>query len=132
MDIIIKLSRRERAPCTHRLIETLGRFDETPDSLVIDLTLHGYVALGSKEQAGEAEAKAKILDALEGGKALTYDELAEETELPLTTVKRVVKRAVEEGDLHQTGGKDGLGRKGVKGHPLLFQTNPPDTLEMAE
>jgi hypothetical protein len=126
MDIIVKLRRRDRkAPSTHRVIETLGRFDELPENLIIDLTLHGYVTLGSEEEASAAEAKRKILEELGDDSALSYNELAERTEVARTTVQQIVKAALREGELHQVGGKDGLGVKGVKGHPLLFQTTAP-------
>jgi hypothetical protein len=46
------------------VLHTLSRFSETPDTLVIDLTDGGYVALGTEGTVAVLEAERAILDRL--------------------------------------------------------------------
>jgi len=47
-----------------RIIESLSRFDETPDKLVIELTNEGYRSLGDATAFAEQEAMKAIVELL--------------------------------------------------------------------
>ena len=80
VDIVISLRRAEgNTKPTVRVLQTLSRFTETPETLVIDLTDRGYVALGSKGTVAILEAERAILDLLPitAGDALPLKTLCE-------------------------------------------------------
>jgi len=65
VDIILSIRRAEgNTRPTVRVIESLSRFDETPDKLVIELTEDGYRSLGDASAFAEKEAMAAIVDLL--------------------------------------------------------------------
>jgi hypothetical protein len=125
VDLLISLRRRDgNAPKTQRVIHTLGRFDETPEDLVIDLTDAGYVALGSEDEAGREGIRAALHAAL-GGAALTDTELVEALEAELgdgrvsrSNLQRVRDEELKKGALCRVGA-------GKRGDPYRYQLNPP-------
>src|ERR671915_1661943 len=63
VDIILSIRRAEgNVRPTVRVIESLSRFEETPDKLVIELTPEGYRSLGDATAFAEKEARESILD----------------------------------------------------------------------
>lgn len=57
VDIILALRRPEgNQPSNRRVIESLSRFSETPEKVVIELTTEGYVLLGESEAVALADA----------------------------------------------------------------------------
>lgn len=57
VDIILALRRPEgNQPGNRRVIETLSRYSETPEKVVIELTDEGYVLLGESEAVALADA----------------------------------------------------------------------------
>jgi hypothetical protein len=65
VDIVVSLRRAEgHTKPTVRVLHTLSRFTETPETLVIDLTETGYVALGSQGTVAILEAERAILELL--------------------------------------------------------------------
>lgn len=65
VDIIIALRRAEgNTRPTVRVIESLSRFDETPDKIVVELTEDGYRSLGNATAFAEKEARAAITELL--------------------------------------------------------------------
>ncbi len=65
VDIVISLRRGEGSTRpTVRVLHGLSRFTETPDSLVIELTEAGYVALGAEGAVAVLEAEGAITDRL--------------------------------------------------------------------
>ena len=101
MDIVLRLSRPDGAhkPNVRRL-DGLSRFDETPDELMIELGEDGtYRALGNEADLAFADAQAHVIDVLQGeADGLTYEALKPE-EIPMTTIKRAVKRLDAEGSV---------------------------------
>ena len=94
-DIILQLRRPEgNQPSTRRVIESLSRYDETPEKIVVDLIDEGYVLLGDSEAVALADAL-RIVSAHIGGefeqKEVDLDELAEEGDIPRATVRRAVR-----------------------------------------
>lgn len=127
VDILVSLRRRDgNAPKTQRAIHTLSRFDETPDSLIVDLTDSGYVALGSEEEAGREALREGLLAALAGGESLKEPDLCEAVEAELgenrvsrSQLQRVREQELEKGTIHRTG-------EGKKGDPFRYQLEPPE------
>jgi hypothetical protein len=65
VDIIMSVRRHQgEARPTVRAIESLSRFDETPDKLVIELTDDGYRSLGDASAFAEKEAMSAIMELL--------------------------------------------------------------------
>lgn len=65
VDIVVAIRRGEgQTKPTVRVLHTLSRFSETPDTLVIDLTTEGYVALGTEGTVAVLEAERVLLDHL--------------------------------------------------------------------
>ena len=65
VDIIVSIRRAEgNTKPTVRVLHTLSRFSETPESLVIELTEVGYIALGTKGTVAVMEAERAIIDTL--------------------------------------------------------------------
>jgi len=90
-DIILSLRRPGgRSRRTVRRIEALSRFSETPQELMIELTLNGYVTLGSGAAFAAAEARQAILAALPRAEAdaLTQQELFERSRVGRGTGQR--------------------------------------------
>jgi hypothetical protein len=89
VDVVLSLRRPEGNPRpTLRAIHSLSRFDETPDTLVIELTPDGYTALGTQEALAAQDAERALLDAMPTSEAAAkrVDELAE----GLPSTKRTV------------------------------------------
>jgi hypothetical protein len=77
VDLLVSIRRREgNFPAPQRVLYTLGRFDEPPDDLVVDLTDVGYVVLGSEASVDRDIVRTTIL-AVAKDVALTGDELLE-------------------------------------------------------
>lgn len=62
-DIVIEMVREPHHP-SRRLLKSLSRYEETPQQLVIELTLDGYRALGDPQTLAGKELGAAVLDAL--------------------------------------------------------------------
>jgi hypothetical protein len=129
VDLIVSLRRREgNAPRSQRVIYTLGRFDETPEDLVIDLTDEGFVALGSAEDVGGEAVRTAMFASLDGS-ALSETELLEavEAELGRTVGRSALLRVRDEerrkGTLHRVGG-------GKRGDPYRYQVDAPENVSV--
>ncbi len=119
-DIILRIRRPEgNQPSNRRVIESLSRYVETPEQVVVELTDEGYVLLGEEQAVALAEA-VRILSAHLKGMRLvgmnggpTTDELVEACELPRGTVQRGLRELRTRGELVESG-------RGVKGDPRRF------------
>jgi putative DNA primase/helicase len=131
-DIILSLKRAEGNQKENvRVLEGIGRYDEIPRKLNIELTEDGYVALGSDGQVQFGKAVETIRGVLPRDRdhAMTQDELIEELEVEEVsrkTMQRALKWLVEEGSVREEG-------KGVKGNPYRYwipdgppSPTPPD------
>ena len=116
VDIVLSIRRPEgNTKKTLRTIHAIGRFDETPDELVIDLTPTGYVSLGTAANVAEAEAE-QILRAAAPRteeEAATLDEMIKGTEVSRSTAQRVVKNLCARGEFLSTG-------EGKRGKPFRY------------
>ena len=116
VDIVLSIRRPEgNSKKTLRVIHALGRFDETPDELVIDLTPAGYVALGSAANVREADAEQVIIAAAPRTpeEAITLDELIKDSDVSRATAQRAAKNLCTRGMLLTLG-------KGKKGNPFRY------------
>lgn len=113
VDVILQLRRPEgHQPHTRRVIESLSRYSETPEKVVIDLTEAGYVLLGDSEAVAVADA-IRIVSAHLGGEfeqkeSWTVDELVTDCDLNRAAVQRALRELERRGDVH----RHGLGRRG--------------------
>jgi len=102
-----------------RILHGLSRYEETPDTMVIELTDDGYIALGSKAEVAEQEARKAILETLpetESDAVATktlIDEVGE-AGVKRTTAQRVLKRLFEDEKLISRTGS------GKRGHPFRY------------
>jgi hypothetical protein len=114
VDIILSIRRANgNVRPTVRVIESLSRFEETPDKLVIELTPDGYRSLGDATAFAEQEARQAILEVLptKVEHALTsadlFDKLKEQ-DVKRTSAQTALEALIGEGEVVRTGaGKRG-------------------------
>jgi hypothetical protein len=113
VDIIIRMSRSNRAK-TIREIDTLSRFEETPDKLVIELVDGEYVSLGDSFEAVKLKTNEEMLAKLpcNAEKALRVDDICQD-KTKASTTRRVLESLVDEGKVRVVG-------EGKKGDPKRY------------
>jgi hypothetical protein len=104
VDVAISMKRGE-GDKHKRTLETVSRYSETPDKLIIEFDDHCYTALGDPDSVSRAARADKIWAALETGGS-TQDDLSAATRLSRQDVSRGL------GDLGGRIRKDGAGQKG--------------------
>src|SRR5215217_4436765 len=125
MDIILSIRRGEgNARPTVRVIESLSRFDETPDKLVIELTEDGYRSLGDASAFAEKEAMSAIVDLLptkEENAMPTADILdcLKEQDIKRTVANEALAKLANSGTIVKMG-------KGKRGDPYRYYKPTPD------
>ncbi len=79
VDILMQLRPDARLGDNVRVIEALGRIEETPRERAVELTRKGYEVLGSASDAREQGAQRGVLDVLprSADEAVTVDEIVE-------------------------------------------------------
>lgn len=103
-----------------RVIGALSRFDDVPETLVVELTDAGYVSHGSDTDVAVADAMAMILERVPSAlPGLTVDELRDQ--VPRTTTQRAIERLIAEGRIERLGA-------GVRGDPFRFVAAQPGRL----
>lgn len=118
VDVILALRRPEgKQPANRRVIETLSRYAETPEKVVIELTDEGYVLLGPAEAVALHDGL-RIVSALIGGEneqkeSWTVDELVTESGLTRATTQRALHELRYRGDVIESG-------KGRRGDPIRY------------
>jgi len=116
VDIVLSLRKPEgKAPKTRRLLQSVSRFSETLNDLLVDLTEGGYVALGERHETAIKDAKDLIFAAAPKLEAEAIDlrELAKTISLPRVTAQRAVDELVRDGLLNRMG-------EGKKGNPFRY------------
>ena len=114
-DIVLSIRRPEgNHRKTLRTIEAIGRFDETPDEMTIELTDEGYVSLGPSCDVEAQEASQHLLSVAPA----VIEEAAElkdllGTKIARATGQRVVKDLCSRGLLCCTG-------QGRRGNPFRY------------
>jgi hypothetical protein len=117
VDIVVAIRRGDgNTRPTIRYLHALSRFDETPETLVVELTDSGYVALGDETTVATAEARQRVKDVLPAGDdgALTLAELSDKmSKTPRTTLQRAVDELILKGDVSRIGA-------GKRGDPFRY------------
>lgn len=126
VDVILSIRRGDgNTRPTVRVLESLSRFDETPDKLVIELTPNGYRSLGDATAFAEEEATQAIREVLPAtpDNAMTTGELTDrlkEQDVKRTSSQAALSKLLQEGTVSRTGG-------GKKGDPYrhFLSAEPP-------
>jgi hypothetical protein len=123
VDLLVSIRRREgNYPVTQRVLYTLGRFDEPPDDLVIDLTDDGYVVLGS-EASVDRDIVRTTIQAVTADAGLTADEFLEAVREEIgDSVSRNMVLAARKS--MQTTGELVREGKGTRGSPYTYMAAP--------
>jgi len=81
VDIILALRRPEgNQPSNRRVIESLSRYPDTPEKVVVELTADGYNLLGDSEAVATSDARLVLLSAL-GSEFRQHDSGASQADL---------------------------------------------------
>lgn len=119
VDVILQLRRPEgNQPKTRRVIESLSRYTETPEKVVVELTdEEGFVLLGDEEAVTLADALRKVSAHLHGEfeqKAFwTLDELVDACDMTRAAVQRALREMERRKEIQRSG-------KGRKGDPFRY------------
>jgi DNA-binding transcriptional ArsR family regulator len=110
VDAIWRLSRFDHGQSNQRKLETIGRFGDEPEELIIELRDDGYHALDVDP------AEAAILRAIAdgGGDGQTREDIAAKTGVDDTTLRRHLKNLEAAGRVVVEG-------KGVRGDPKRYR-----------
>jgi hypothetical protein len=100
---------------TIRVLHGLSRFDQVPETLVIERTEDGYTVVGDEAAYAEQEAEAALLAVLPrtAEQAKTLDELLDATPVKRTIAQKVLKGLRTSERVQREG-------KGKKGDPYRF------------
>ena len=118
VDIVLSIRRPEGNTRPElREIHALSRFDETPPKLVIELTDHGYVALGEPHAVEARKAEEAILAIAPQTEedAVAQDDLIKASEVKRSTGQRAIQRLIQDEKLDRVG-------SGKRGDPYRFWT----------
>jgi hypothetical protein len=116
VDIVLSLRKPEgNAPKNRRLLQSLSRFSETPNNLLIELTESGYIVLGERRESAMKDAKDAVLKIAPKVEveAVGLEELAKSADLTRPTAQRAIDELVRDGQLSRIG-------KGKKGSPFRY------------
>ena len=116
VDIVMAVRRGDRDTQSNvRVIHALSRFDETPETLGVELTAQGYVPIGDGLAIAQRQAEASLLQILptDPSPGIPVDDLVELTGSPRTTVQRALDGLLGAGRVVRTGA-------GRKGDPYRF------------
>ena len=132
VDIILAVRRPEgNQPSNRRVIESLSRYAETPEKIVVELTDHGYVLLGTDEAVAVSDARAFLSAAIgmeyrQNGTGLDMEALVglgkeSNPVLRRTTIQTAVEEMVRSAEIAKKG-------RGVKGDPFVYSPADPEGL----
>ena len=116
VDIVLSLRKPEgNTAKNRRLLQSLSRFSETPNNLLIELTEDGYVVLGERLETAMKDAKCAILKNAPQVEveAVGLDELTKIADLTRPTAQRAIDELMQAGQLSRTG-------QGKKGNPFRY------------
>ena len=113
VDQAIILERRQGEINNQRLIKTLGRYDESPRELVIELVGDEYKVLGTPEEMGEVQALAKARETL-SVEPMDIKTIAKEADLKEKATRKALERLRELGETIREG-------EGKKNSPFTYR-----------
>jgi len=118
VDVILQLRRPEgKQPLNRRVIESLSRYSETPDKIVIELVDDGYILLGDEEAVSMADALRFVSGHIgveneqKGG--WSVEELMEAGEMDRNAIRRALNELKFRGEVVETG-------SGKRGSPYRY------------
>jgi hypothetical protein len=114
VDQALILERRQGGAATHRVLRALGRYDETPHEVVIELVTDVWRRLGTAAELDRAAYVAKVAGVL-SDEPQTVEALAQAAGLPAKTVRETLAEFGEQ--VVQAG-------RGVKGNPCTYRAGP--------
>jgi hypothetical protein len=116
-DILLALRRANvEGHANRRTLEGVGRFDETPEQLVIEWQEGTYINLGDSMTVERSAARGTLLDFLPSEPPGTSEaNLIEQTGIPRSTVRRALEDLMNDGVVHAS--PTGAGKSGrAKGY----------------
>ncbi len=90
VDQALLLDHRQGGLPTQRVLTTIGRYDDSPKELVLELVANDYIALGTSEEVGLEATVGKVAMAL-SDTWQTIPAIAEETGLAVGQVRRALE-----------------------------------------
>ena len=102
VDQAIFLERRPGEASNKRSLKTLGRYDESPPELVIELVGDDYKVLGTPEQFGESQALEKVRGVLTV-EPMDVKTIAKEADITEKLTRKVLETLKERGEIERTG-----------------------------
>ncbi|MBF0594599.1 MAG: bifunctional DNA primase/polymerase [Candidatus Omnitrophica bacterium] len=122
VEIVLEMGKRPSSK-EQRLLNGIGRYEETPSEVVIELREDGYHALGSPDQTSFEEVRVKVLAVVSDHMEAPIDSKAIEDRLPepkpkKTNLKDVLANLTSTGLVEQIG-------KGVRNSPYLYRKSSP-------
>lgn len=104
---------------SQRLLQAIGRYEDTPREIIIDLTDDGYVLLGTYDRVTRREVQEKVQKALETGR-MTLAELSLATGVKRRKIQLAMNPVPEWVDREGTG---------ANGDPYRYSLNTPTVAE---
>ena len=112
VDQAIFLERRPGEVSNKRVLKTLGRYDDSPPELIIELVGDDYNVLGTPEEFGEVQAVEKVKTVLTV-EPMDVKTIAKEADTTEKLARKALESLKERGEAERTGG-------GRKGDPYLY------------
>lgn len=122
-DVIVSIRRPEgNTRKSLRVLQAIGRFDDIPAEMVIELTSEGYVSLGNVADLAAQEAETSVIANLPADPeaAMKLDEIVKATEKSRTTVQRAVDKLRKDGRIQSVG-------NGKKSDPFRYYIHSAQT-----
>jgi hypothetical protein len=128
-DVVLSLRRLDgNSRKSLRVIQSLSRFSETPEELVIELTDQGYIALGEKADVALQQARQAILATVptSEAEAMTLEEITEAAKTARSTSQRALEELVSGGKIQKVGtGRKGSAFRYFRPEKVSAQTSSP-------
>lgn len=113
VDQSLVLEDRQGGKSNQRVLKTLGRYDESPPELILELQDDEWKSLGTGAEAVQKEYMERVCGALTN-EPQPVDTLIEKTDLTPRQVRRSLKILTDQGQIVRTG-------EGVKNDPHKYQ-----------
>jgi hypothetical protein len=119
VDQALMLERRQGGTPTQRVLRALGRYDETPGEVILDLAGDEYRRLGTSEELKSGAKEGKVWAALSSEEARDVATIAKGAGLTEKETRKILEgletRVIREGG-------------GVKGSPYTYRRAIPDSI----
>lgn len=127
VDVVLSLRRPEGSTQPNvRVLHALSRYAATPETLALQLTAEGYVALGNEAAYAFEIAKRQVVDVAPHtpDQAMTLDELIDAAKVRRTSGQEAIAALLELGRLSRTG-------EGKRGSPYRYWVPAPTEIHSA-